>query len=158
MMSEAEFADFRAVLLCEHPNVSLYTFDGYFKTKNSNVMPPTSTPPHLTPPIQISLSVRNVLLRGCVLKNTSWVVGAVCFTGHETKLMKNQADTPSKRSSLEKQTNRQVLQIFAVQFLMCLLSAVAGTLWAQDAADSALGRGVGTLGLVLNGLDGVFIG
>jgi len=35
---------------------------------------------------KISISNNNILLRGCSLKNTKYVYGLVCNTGHETKI------------------------------------------------------------------------
>ena len=49
-----------------------------------------------------------VLLRGCVLRNTKWVIGLVLFTGEDTKIVLNSGGTPSKRSKVERQTNPQV--------------------------------------------------
>jgi phospholipid-translocating ATPase len=48
------------------------------------------------------------LLRGCVLRNTKWVIGLVVFTGEDTKIVLNSGGTPSKRSKVERQTNPQV--------------------------------------------------
>ncbi|KAG1255881.1 hypothetical protein G6F68_010046 [Rhizopus microsporus] len=47
----------------------------------------------------------NLLLRGCVLRNTKWVIGIVVYTGSETKIMLNSGRTPSKRSKIAKATN-----------------------------------------------------
>ena len=49
-----------------------------------------------------------VLLRGCVLHNTKWVIGLVLFTGEDTKIVLNSGGTPSKRSKVERQTDPQV--------------------------------------------------
>lgn len=37
----------------------------------------------------IKLDVKNLLLRGSVLKNTEWVIGVCAYTGKDTKIMKN---------------------------------------------------------------------
>lgn len=50
----------------------------------------------------------SLLLRGCVVRNTGWVIGLVLFTGNETKIMLNSGKTPSKRSKMEKSTNPYV--------------------------------------------------
>ena len=55
---------------CELPNSSLYTFTGNLLL-NGRVIP---------------LSPNQVLLRGCMLRNTDYVFGVVIFTGHETKV------------------------------------------------------------------------
>ena len=45
----------------------------------------------LTKPM--SLSVENFLLRGSSLRNTDFIYGIVTYTGHETKIMKNSANS-----------------------------------------------------------------
>lgn len=55
-----------------------------------------------------AITSSSVLLRGCVLRNTGWVIGMVLFTGNETKIMLNSGKTPSKRSKIEKATNPHV--------------------------------------------------
>jgi phospholipid-translocating ATPase len=55
-----------------------------------------------------AITASSVLLRGCVLRNTGWVIGLVLFTGNETKIMLNSGKTPSKRSKMEKATNPYV--------------------------------------------------
>jgi phospholipid-transporting ATPase len=42
------------------------------------------------------------LLRGSALKNTEWVYGIAVYTGHETKIMKNNTGSPNKKSDVEK--------------------------------------------------------
>jgi phospholipid-translocating ATPase len=54
------------------------------------------------------ISLETTLLRGCVLRNTAWVIGVVIFTGADTKIVMNSGNTPSKRSKVERQMNPQV--------------------------------------------------
>ena len=67
-------AAFRGVATYEHPNGSIYTFDGSLleagKGKD-DAMP---------------LGPNNMVLRGCTLRNTGWVLGLVVFSGVETKV------------------------------------------------------------------------
>lgn len=53
--------------------------------------------------------LQTVLLRGSVIRNTSWVIGVVLFTGEDTKIVMNSGVTPSKRSRVERQVNPQVI-------------------------------------------------
>jgi phospholipid-translocating ATPase len=46
-----------------------------------------------------------VLLHGCVLRNTDWVIGLVVLTGEDPKIVLNSGGT---RSKVERQTNPQV--------------------------------------------------
>lgn len=51
---------------------------------------------------KISLSYENFLLRGSSLKNTEWIYGAVVYTGHDTRIMKNSTGSKAKFSKIEK--------------------------------------------------------
>lgn len=70
------------------------------------------------------ITLETTLLRGCVLRNTAWVIGVVIFTGHDSKIVANSGGTPSKRSKVERQMNPQVLfnlSILAVIAVVCAL-------------------------------------
>ncbi|KAH7515836.1 hypothetical protein FEM48_Zijuj10G0068500 [Ziziphus jujuba var. spinosa] len=99
---------FNGEVQCEQPNNSLYTFTG-------NLIIQKQTVP-LTP--------NQILLRGCSLRNTEYIVGAVIFTGQETKVMMNTMNVPSKRSTLERKLDKLILTLFATLFAMCLIGAI----------------------------------
>lgn len=65
----------------EPPNRHLYEYNGNFKELNKQVLP---------------LGPDQLLLRGAMLRNTSWVFGIVVYTGHDTKLMRNSTSAPLK--------------------------------------------------------------
>ncbi|TRM59777.1 hypothetical protein BD626DRAFT_408683 [Schizophyllum amplum] len=70
------------------------------------------------------IGINELLLRGCSLRNTQWVVGVVVFTGPDTKIMLNGGATPSKRSKIEKETNFNVAVNFVLLTIMCTISAI----------------------------------
>ncbi|RAL40050.1 unnamed protein product [Cuscuta campestris] len=102
-------AEFEGEIQCEEPNNSLYTFTG-------NLLSQKQTLP---------LSPNQLLLRGCSLRNTEYIVGVIIFTGHETKVMMNAMKIPSKRSTLEKKLDKLILMLFCVLFCMCVLGSIA---------------------------------
>ncbi|VVA27683.1 PREDICTED: phospholipid-transporting ATPase [Prunus dulcis] len=102
-------SEFKGEVQCEQPNNSLYTFTG-------NLIIDKQTLP-LTP--------NEIMLRGCSLRNTEYMVGAVIFTGHETKVMMNAMNVPSKRSTLERKLDKLILALFATLFMMCLIGAIS---------------------------------
>ena len=65
-------------LRSEHPNNSLYTYEGTLELVSSGGVPR-----------QVPLGPDQLLLRGAQIRNTPWAYGLVVFTGHETKLMRN---------------------------------------------------------------------
>ena len=40
--------------------------------------------------------MNEMLLRGCTLKNTGYILGLAVYTGNETRIQKNSAKTPNK--------------------------------------------------------------
>uniref|UniRef100_A0A2P2MSF1 Phospholipid-transporting ATPase n=1 Tax=Rhizophora mucronata TaxID=61149 RepID=A0A2P2MSF1_RHIMU len=75
------------------------------------------------------LSQSNIVLRGCQLKNTDWIIGVVVYAGQETKAMLNSAASPSKRSKLESYMNRETLWLSIFLFILCLVVALGTVLW-----------------------------
>ncbi|KAF7324593.1 P-type phospholipid transporter [Mycena kentingensis (nom. inval.)] len=83
------------------------------------------------------VSINELLLRGCTLRNTAWVVGLVVFTGPDTKIMLNGGETPTKRSKIEKETNFNVAVNFGVLLCMCI---VVGVLYGVEDAKQGTSR------------------
>eukprot|EP00899_Mesostigma_viride_P000711 jgi/Mesvir1/10640/Mv13736-RA.1 len=98
----------KARIECEQPNNHLYTFTGNL----------------ILGDVTLPLSTSQILLRGCSLRNTDFILGAVIFSGHETKVMKNSMAAPSKRSTLEKKMDILVYLLFIVLAAMCLVGAL----------------------------------
>ncbi|KAJ1924627.1 hypothetical protein IWQ60_005074 [Tieghemiomyces parasiticus] len=76
----------------------------------------------------IPITINNMLLRGCVLRNTDFAIGMVLFTGPESKIMLNSGETPSKRSRVERLINYMVVINFVILVVVCLLLAVGAAL------------------------------
>eukprot|EP00195_Chlamydomonas_chlamydogama_P002386 CAMPEP_0202922204 /NCGR_PEP_ID=MMETSP1392-20130828/77797_1 /ASSEMBLY_ACC=CAM_ASM_000868 /TAXON_ID=225041 /ORGANISM="Chlamydomonas chlamydogama, Strain SAG 11-48b" /LENGTH=1321 /DNA_ID=CAMNT_0049615821 /DNA_START=167 /DNA_END=4132 /DNA_ORIENTATION=- len=112
---------FRAEVHCEGPNAKLYQFSGNL------VMHPAGMKE-----VTIPLSASMILLRGCSLRNTDHVFGAVIFAGHDTKVFQNATSPPSKRSSIEHVVDKIIILMFAVLFLMCLITAIVFAVWTRD--------------------------
>ncbi|KAJ3170240.1 hypothetical protein HDU88_008867 [Geranomyces variabilis] len=78
----------------------------------------------------VSLSTTSLLLRGCVLRNTRWLIGLAVYTGTDTKIMLNSGKTPSKRSRIDRQINPQVLVNFMLLSGMCMVCAVVAAIYS----------------------------
>ena len=81
------------------------------------------------------LRQRRLLARGCVLKNTTWVLAAVVYVGSETKARLNKDDVKASEKTSNMQANMQhiVSWILVIGCSLCLhtilqLFAGAGTL------------------------------
>lgn len=99
-----------ATLVSETPNSYISTFSGKL------VLPPLEKGGDC---IEIPLDAENILLRGAVLRNTEWVIGLSCFTGKDTKLVRNSSQTPSKFSRIDVLINKCVVLII-VFMLICI--------------------------------------
>jgi len=80
----------------------------------------------------LSLGPNHLLLRGAMLRNTPWVCSIVIYTGHETKLMMNQTSAPLKRSTVDKIVNTQIIMLFLLLCLLCLISAFCNIVWTKQ--------------------------
>ncbi|KAK4376517.1 hypothetical protein RND71_002813 [Anisodus tanguticus] len=105
---DSHFKDFKALVKCEDPNANLYTFVGSMEYDEQ----------------QSPLSPQQLLLRDSKLRNTEYIYGAVIFTGHDTKVMQNATDPPSKRSKIERKMDRIIYFLFAVLFTISFVGSV----------------------------------
>ncbi|ONK67954.1 uncharacterized protein A4U43_C05F5580 [Asparagus officinalis] len=108
-----EEGSYSGLIRCEQPNRNIYEFTANMEYNGQ----------------RIPLGQSNIILRGCQLKNTDWVVGVVVYAGQETKAMMNSAISPSKRSRLEIYMNRETLWLSAFLFVMCAAVATGMGLW-----------------------------
>jgi phospholipid-translocating ATPase len=119
----------------EAPHSNLYSYTAVMRWMQHNAKDPNAAPYEMAEPI----SINNLLLRGCQLRNTEWVMGVVMFTGDESKIMLNSGITPSKRPLISKELNWNVIYNFIILFGMCLVSGIVlGVFWAKPDTSHAL--------------------
>ena len=112
----------------EAPQPNLYQYSGVTRWTQYNSKSPNAQGQEMVEPI----SINNLLLRGCNLRNTDWVLGVVVFTGFDTKIMMNAGITPSKRSRIARELNWNVIYNFIILFLMCFVSGlIQGITWSE---------------------------
>eukprot|EP00753_Platysulcus_tardus_P007391 PLAT15173.1.p1 GENE.PLAT15173.1~~PLAT15173.1.p1 ORF type:complete len:1229 (+),score=655.01 PLAT15173.1:52-3687(+) len=117
-----ELLALKCVVNCEPPNADVYTFNGSLRLPGVDPVP---------------LNPGQILLRGCQLRNTDWLFGLVLYTGHETKIMMNSNNTPSKMSRVMRVMNRCLFVVFGLQLLMCLVNTIAALSWRHTVATTA---------------------
>ena len=126
---DCERCDF--VIESEPAQPNLYSYSGVAKWNQRNPKDPEAPGTSMAEPI----SINNLLLRGCTLKNTEWILGVVAFTGDETKIMLNSGITPTKRAKIAKDLNWNVIYNFVILFIMCLVAGIVeGHSWGQPDA------------------------
>ncbi|TGZ83219.1 phospholipid-translocating P-type ATPase [Ascodesmis nigricans] len=116
------------VLESEAPHANLYSYSGVIKWTQKDPTDPEKPGTEMAEPV----SINNLLLRGCMLRNTDWCIGIVAFTGDETKIMMNAGITPSKRSRITRELNWNVIVNFMILLGMCLISGIVqGVIWSK---------------------------
>ncbi|KAK7402478.1 phospholipid transporting ATPase [Neonectria punicea] len=126
---DCERAEFYIESEAAQPN--LYKYNGAIKWQQAVPGYSEDDLEDMTEPITID----NLLLRGCNLRNTEWVLGVVVFTGHDTKIMMNAGITPSKRPRIAREMNFNVVCNFGILLIMCLLAAIVnGVAWSKTDA------------------------
>ncbi|KAI9299769.1 hypothetical protein BJ944DRAFT_210007 [Cunninghamella echinulata] len=113
-MSKPEHCDKASFYIeSEPPHANLYSYNGVLKWKvtRRDQLASNQQQHDISHEKTEAITGSSILLRGCVLRNTDWVIGMVVFTGNETKIMLNSGKTPSKRSKMEKATNPHVSKI-----------------------------------------------
>ncbi|KAL0351013.1 UNVERIFIED_CONTAM: putative phospholipid-transporting ATPase 8 [Sesamum radiatum] len=125
LQEENSFQHFKAIIKCEDPNEDLYTFVGTLYYDGQ----------------QYPLSLQQLLLRDSKLRNTEYVYGVVVFTGHETKVMQNATDPPSKRSKIERKMDKIIYLLFSMLILVSFVgSFFFGITTKNDIVDGKLKR------------------
>ena len=105
--------------LADQPNPELYLLNGKMHLEFTNQNNKGEKEIH-----DIPLDAKQLLLKGAKLKNTSWIIGIVVYTGHNCKIMKNSKDTVTKYSSVELHMNKDLISIFIFQAILCNISAI----------------------------------
>ncbi|XP_058091631.1 probable phospholipid-transporting ATPase 8 isoform X2 [Magnolia sinica] len=125
LRDEKSFQHFKASIKCEDPNESLYSFVGSLYYDGN----------------QYPLSPHQILLRDSKLRNTQYIYGVVIFTGHDTKVMRNATDPPSKRSTIERRMDKIIYLLFSI---LVLISSVGSVLFGiktkEDISDGKFKR------------------
>ncbi|XP_057542625.1 putative phospholipid-transporting ATPase 9 [Amaranthus tricolor] len=116
LLEDSSFKDFRATIRCEDPNANLYSFVGSMDYEEQ----------------QHPLSPQQLLLRDSKLRNTDYIYGVVVFTGHDTKVMQNATEPPSKRSRVEKKMDQIIYFLFFMMFLMSFVGSVVFGVTTKD--------------------------
>eukprot|EP00347_Sterkiella_histriomuscorum_P000659 403374990 len=118
------YEDRRMVLIngmikCENPNENLEKWEGLIMFENSGLKP-------------LQTDIKNLALRGCLLRNTQFAIGVVVYTGMNTKIMKNHKKPRFKMSNIMILMNKMLYTVFAFQFVIVILMAGLNVQWDKN--------------------------
>jgi phospholipid-transporting ATPase len=114
-------------LRCENPNKVIGRFDGTL-----TVVPPTSPADDISQAQPQPVAIKNILLRGCQLRNTDWIYGLVVNTGPDTKIMQSAAKPQPKWSSINETVNRMIIWLFLLLCLLCVIATTVQIIWINQ--------------------------
>lgn len=125
LQDDSSFLNFKSIIKCEDPNANLYSFIGSFEIRDD----------------QYPLTPQQLLLRDSKLRNTDYIYGVVVFTGHDTKVIQNSTDPPSKRSTIERQMDRIIYVLFGFLVLLSVVGSIFFGVWtSEDIEDGTMTR------------------
>lgn len=122
---DAAVSAMQGKITCEAPNSHLDTFSGiaqfqFARADGSS----TST-------AKLPMSLKNIILRGCVIRSTDYMYGLVINTGHDTKIMKSMVQTTAKLSILDRTINKMLFGFVMLEIFMCFLGAGLAWDWVK---------------------------
>jgi phospholipid-transporting ATPase len=114
---ESKLAGMKGQIKMEHPNNVIDNFEGRVDMGQLGV--------EVAQPM-------NIALRGCVLRNTEWIIGIAVNTGHDTKIMMSARETEPKTSVLDKVVSLQIGRIILLLVFFCFMGAIGNAAWNQE--------------------------
>ena len=125
-----------AHIVCEQPNANLHRFKGridVLERPARDAEPPS--PCSQQPLASLPLSMDNILLRGCRLKNSESVIGVALYAGPDSRIMQNARRAPYKAGAFDSFLNIQIAILILVQTALCAGMAAGSVLWRRSHRD-----------------------
>ncbi|CAI5717583.1 unnamed protein product [Hyaloperonospora brassicae] len=129
VQTAAQVAALAGQLRCENPNKAIGRFDGTLLVTDGSAGASDGQPQ--------PIAMKNVLLRGCQLRNTDWIYGLVVNTGPDTKIMQSATAARAKWSSINETVNKMIIWLFLLLCLFCALSATLQVVWLDSHIDAS---------------------
>ncbi|KAK1935341.1 Phospholipid-transporting ATPase 3 [Phytophthora citrophthora] len=124
----AQVAALAGQLRCENPNKAIGRFDGTLSVSEGT----KAAEAHPQP-----IAIKNVLLRGCQLRNTDWIYGLVVNTGPDTKIMQSATATRPKWSSINMTVNKMIIWLFLLLCFLCIIATTVQVIWLNSNIDES---------------------
>jgi len=108
-------SDIKGSVYCHGPNSNLNYWEGKIEYRGEI----------------LQANLNNLMLKGCILKNTEYVVGVIIYTGNNTKIMRNSKRYTHKISNIQRKMNKILYSLFAVNILICIIFSFLSALWYE---------------------------
>ena len=103
---EEDYTDLRGSIICDFPNENLNVWNGKIKEDDNK---------------DIDCEINNIILKGCVLKNTDYICGIIVYSGKNTKIMKNAKNVKGKSSKVLSIMNKLLYSVFIFEITLCII-------------------------------------
>jgi phospholipid-translocating P-type ATPase (flippase) len=115
-LSDKDYALLEGSIECEKPDENLVFWEGLTLYKDN----------------KIYVELKNLILKGCCLKNTDYTIGVVVYTGVNTKIMKNSKKPRQKISKVLLTMNTLLYSLFIFLLFICLLFSGLNSRWISS--------------------------
>ena len=105
-LNENEFSNIQGKIETTESDADLNEWEGLLEVNNQK---------------NIYCCIKNMILKGCIVKNTKFVYGIVIYVGHHTKIMKNSKKPKPKISKIMKTMNKIMYSLFAFTISICAI-------------------------------------
>lgn len=112
---ELEIVCIEGYTICDYPSAELEKWDCNLLISGKSVL----------------TELKNLILKGCILKNTDWVLGLLVYTGHDTKIMKNAKPPQQKISNVMNLMNKLLYSVFLALILLCIGFSAGNKYWSD---------------------------
>jgi magnesium-transporting ATPase (P-type) len=120
--SEKEISEISGLIKCDMPNEYLDSWEGNVFSDNLKV--------------NANSIIKNLLLKGSILKNTDYIIGLIIYCGFKTKIMKNAKNPRIKMSYVMKTMNFILKTVFLFQITCCGLFSIAYLIFTDKKEDA----------------------
>lgn len=104
----------KGVIRCEHPNNAINSFQGVLEIQGKEKQ---------------SIPYESMILRGCIIRNTEWIIGVVVNTGKDTKIMMSNSAPPSKMSTMDRSINSYIVVLLFILVAFSAAGAAGAVIW-----------------------------
>ena len=115
-LSDEQTEELNGEIIAHAPDEHMHSFEASMITGND----------------EVNLSLKNVILKGCVLKNTDFIIGVVCYTGRNTKIMQNSKSPKVKTSNVLITMNKLLYSMFVFDLSICLIFSGMSVYWLKS--------------------------
>ena len=115
-IQEIDYEKIKGSIECEKPNENLSAWNGCIILYES---------------APIFCKFANIILKGCVLKNTQYVCGIVIYSGKNTKIMNNAKAARFKISKVLVTMNRLLYSVFMFDIILCATFGALSLSWTE---------------------------